>query len=53
MSTVLIQIGPKPGPVDADVEEEGELGDDGTIFVWKTDDLITMCSCNASDDNPY
>jgi hypothetical protein len=46
MATVLIDIQPRPVDEDDDVD---------VAFIGDMDEYVerSMCSCNASDDNPY
>lgn len=51
MTAVMVEIGRPPG--DANMPQEA--GDGGLEFVPDLDVYLehAMCSCNASDDNPY
>ena len=50
MTAVTVKIGRRPGDADTPQEEKGSLE-----FVPDLDVYLesAMCSCNASDDNPY
>jgi hypothetical protein len=51
MTAVKIEIGRRPG----DVDTPQEAGEGRLEFVPDLDVYLenAMCSCNASDDNPY
>ena len=51
MTTVVVEIGPRPGGANT----PQEAGDVPLEFVPDLDVYLehVMCSCNASDDNPY
>jgi hypothetical protein len=57
MTAVLVEI--RPRPVDNDDEPELTLDapqdEESTEFIGNLDKYMehTMCSCSASDDNPY
>jgi hypothetical protein len=51
MTAVMVEIGLRPG----DANTPQEAGDGPLEFVPDLDVYLehAMCSCNASDDNPY
>lgn len=51
MTAVMVEIGRRPG--DTNTPQESE--DDRLEYVPDLDVYLehAMCSCNASDDNPY
>lgn len=51
MTAVMVEIGHRPSGADT----PQEVRDDGLEFVPDLDVYLehAMCSCNASDDNPY
>lgn len=65
MSTVMVEIGKRPPEATADADAEslpplgaelpGTVGDDEVIIVGDLDGFLeaAMCSCSASDSNPY
>jgi hypothetical protein len=55
MTAVAIELLTRPPAPDA-VPEAGTLtglAPDAVEFVADTDNLLTMCSCSASDSAPY
>ena len=51
MTAVLIEIQPRP----FDTEEPDEVESPEVEIIGDLDEFVehTMCSCSASDDNPY
>lgn len=51
MTAVMVEIGRRPD----DTTTPQEAGDDRLEYVLDLDVYLehAMCSCNASDDNPY
>jgi hypothetical protein len=55
MTAVAIELlthRPEPGAVTQATTPTG-LASDAVEFVADTDNLLTMCSCSASSDQPY
>lgn len=50
MPTTVLKPTSKP---HVDCHAVHEFENDEIIFVASTDELMTMCSCRAGDDNPY
>jgi hypothetical protein len=50
MTAVALELLTRP---PAPVSAQPVLGADDVEFVADTDNLLTMCSCSASDSQPY
>jgi hypothetical protein len=55
MTAVAVELLSRPPePVSAlDADAPTALAPDAVEFVADTDNLLTMCSCSASSDQPY
>jgi hypothetical protein len=50
MTTVVLELLTRP---PAPPSSQSVLGADAIEFVADTDNLLAMCSCSASDSQPY
>lgn len=51
MTAVAVELLTRPPAPARDTQ--AVLGPDAVDFVADTDNLLTMCSCSASDSQPY
>lgn len=55
MTAVAVELLTRPPVTDpvSEAEPTPALGPDDVEYVADTDRLLTMCSCSASDSQPY
>lgn len=55
MTAVAVELLRRPpAPTDVPVPDtQPELAPDAVEFIADTDNLLTMCSCSGSSDQPY